>query len=215
MYRRRNRHSLGVYAFSVWLYAQDWGLPMKVVGVCVARAQEVTIGGRPVLTAIGKRAVDGAVAVGAGGLEGDEQADPSVHGGPAKAVYAYPIEHHAFWRTVRAQAGAAAWDAVLPPGLFGENLLIEGFTEERIWVGDRLRLPGCTLAVSAPRFPCAKFNAAMGFAQAARLMVQSGYCGAYLAVIEAGKVSAGDPFELLPGPREVNLRELFRATARA
>jgi MOSC domain-containing protein YiiM len=185
-----------------------------VLAVCTGRAQEVTIGDRRVLTAIGKRPVDGTAAVRPQGLEGDEQADPSVHGGPSKAVYAYPSGHHAFWRTVRAQAGAAAWDAPVPAGLFGENLLIEGLTEERLWIGDRLRLPACTLAVSAPRFPCAKFNAVMGFAQAARLMTQSGYCGAYLAVIEPGEVRAGDAFELLPGPREVNLRELFKATAR-
>jgi MOSC domain-containing protein YiiM len=67
------------------------------------------------------------------------------------------------------------------------------------------------LAVSEPRFPCFKFNAVMGFAQAGKLMAQSGYCGAYLAVIEPGTVCAGDAIELIAGPREVNLRELFKA----
>ena len=152
--------------------------------------------------------------VGPLGLQGDEQADPSVHGGPGKAVYAYPSEHHAFWRTVRAQAGLSLWDEPVPAGLFGENLLLEGITEERLWIGDRLRLPHCTLAVSEPRFPCFKFNAAMGFAQAGRLMSQSGFCGAYLGVVEPGHLSAGDLIELEPGPREVNLRELFRSRVR-
>lgn len=189
---------------------------MKVLQVCVGRAQEVAIGTRRTLTAIGKRPVgDRPVDVGPLGLQGDEQADPSVHGGPSKALYTYASEHHAFWRTVRAQARTARWHEPVPPGLFGENLLLEGLTEERLWIGDRLRLPGCVLAVSEPRFPCAKFNAAMGFAQASKLMVQSGYCGAYLAVIEPGQVRAGDAIELLPGPREVSLRELFRARARA
>lgn len=188
---------------------------MRVLQVCSGRAQEVTIGSRRVLTAMAKRPREGAVAVLPLGLEGDEQADLSVHGGRSKAVYAYPSEHHAFWRTVRAQARVSLWDEPVTPGLFGENLVLEGITEDRLWIGDRLRLPGCTLAVSEPRFPCFKFNATMGFAQATKLMVQSGFCGAYLGVIEPGSVSAGDAIELLPGPREVNLRELFRSRARA
>ncbi|MBL8342239.1 MAG: MOSC domain-containing protein [Rubrivivax sp.] len=189
---------------------------MKVLQVCAGRAQEVAVGQRRVVTAIGKRPVGaGPVAVGPPGLAGDEQADLTVHGGLSKALYAYPSEHHAFWRTVRAQARVALWDAPVAPGLFGENLLLQGLTEGQLWIGDRLRLPGCVLAVSEPRHPCFKFNAAMGFAQASKLMVQSGYCGAYLAVIEPGQVCAGDPIELLAGPREVSLLELFRVRARA
>lgn len=184
---------------------------MRILSVNVARAQPVRIGGRSVLTGGVKRPVDGPVAVRSLGLDGDEQADLSVHGGLAKAVYAYPGEHLAFWRTVRAQARAAPWDEPVPPGLLGENLTLDGLTEDRLWIGDRLRLPGCVLAVSEPRFPCYKLNAAMGFAQAARLMAQSGFCGAYLGVLEPGELRAGDAVVLEPGPREVNLRELFRA----
>jgi len=188
---------------------------MQVLSVNVARAEMRTIDGRRVSTAIAKRPVVGPVEVGPLGLAGDEQADPAVHGGLSKAVYAYPQAHFAFWQTVRAQARVTLWDEPLPPGSFGENLTIEGLAEDRLWIGDRLRLPGCVLAVSEPRFPCFKFNAAMGFAQAAKLMVQSGYCGSYLAVLEPGTLQAGDPIELLPGPREVSVRELFRARARA
>lgn len=184
---------------------------MRVLSVNVATARRVTIEGRTVLTAIGKRPVAGPVSVRPLGLEGDEQADLSVHGGLAKAVYAYPAEHFTFWQTVRAQARAALWDEPVAPGLLGENLTLEGLTEDRLWIGDRLVLPGCVLAVSEPRFPCFKFGAAMGFAQAVQLMAQSGYCGAYLGVLVPGRVSAGDPIVLEPGPREVNLRELFRA----
>lgn len=186
---------------------------MKVSSVNVGRAQSVQIGGRAVTSAIVKHAIAGPVAVKALGLEGDEQADLAVHGGLAKAVYAYPSEHFAFWRSVRAQAGAAAWDAALAPGSLGENLTLEGLTEERAWIGDRLHFPHCVLAVSQPRHPCAKFNAAMGFAHAARLMTQSAWCGFYLAVIEPGTIEAGEAFEVLPGPREVRIDELFRATA--
>jgi len=184
---------------------------MIVTSVNVARAAERQIDGRRVLTAIGKQPVAGPVAVGMLGLEGDEQADRTVHGGLSKAVYAYPAVHYAFWQRVRAQARVSLWDDPLPPGAMGENLTIDGLDETRLWIGDRLVLPGCTLAVSEPRLPCFKFNAAIGFAQASKLMAQSGYCGSYLGVIEPGRVTAGDEARLEAGPREVNLRELFRA----
>jgi MOSC domain-containing protein YiiM len=193
---------------------------MQVLSVNRAAASELQVGGHGVRSAIGKRPVEGAVAVRRLGLEGDEQADLSVHGGLSKAVYAYPHEHYAFWQTVRAQAGAAAWGEPLPFGAMGENLTVTGLLEDRLWIGDRLLVggtaeaPGCVLAVSEPRFPCFKFNAVMGFNQAAKLMVQSGFCGAYLGVIVPGPVQAGDAIELLPGPREVNLRDLFRSRAR-
>jgi MOSC domain-containing protein YiiM len=181
----------------------------RVLQVCVGFARRLPVEGRDVLSAIGKTPVTGPVAVRPLGLEGDEQADLSVHGGLAKAVYAYASEHLPFWQTVRAQAGVAAWGEAVPPGLFGENLLLQGLSEADLWIGDRLVLPGCVLAVSEPRQPCFKFNAALGFVHAAKLMQQSGYCGAYLAVLEPGHVSAGDAVTLQPGPREVNLRELF------
>lgn len=188
---------------------------MKLLSVNVARAATRLIDARPVLTAIGKQPVEGDVELRTPGLAGDEQADPSVHGGPTKAVYAYPTEHHALWRTIRAQAGVADWNAPLPFGLMGENLSLEGLLETEAWVGDVLRFPRCTLAVSEPRFPCFKFNAAMGFKHAAKMMVQSRTCGFYLAVREPGVIRAGETFELVPGPREVCIEELFRAKARA
>ncbi len=183
----------------------------RLTSVNVAPARLVEIKGRQVLTAIGKRPVDGPVAVRMLGLEGDEQADPSVHGGLAKAVYAYPSEHYPFWQTVRAQARVAPWDEALPPGALGENLTLAGLLETQAWIGDVLRFPDCELAVSEPRFPCFKFNAAMGFEQAAGLMQANAWCGFYLAVRVAGTLRAGDAFELVPGPREVGITELFRA----
>jgi MOSC domain-containing protein YiiM len=186
----------------------------KVLQVCIGRAREATIHGRKMLTAIHKQAVSGPVAVGPLGLAGDEQADLSLHGGLSKAVYAYPSEHLPFWQTVRAQARVGLWDETLPPGAFGENLLLQGLREHELWVGDRLVLPDCTLVVSEPRRPCGKFDAAMGFTQASKLMFQSGFCGAYLAVLKPGTVSAGESFTLQAGSRDVNLRELFKSRAR-
>ena len=187
---------------------------MHILSVSTARTASRLIQGQAVPTAIGKRPVSGAVAVRPLGLDGDEQADQTVHGGLSKAIYAYPVAHYAFWQGVRAQASVAAVDAVLPHGFMGENLTIQGLLEQDLWIGDRLQLPGCVLAVSEPRQPCFKFNAVMGFKQASKLMAQSGYSGAYLAVIEPGQLSAGDAITLLPGPREVNLRELFMARMR-
>jgi MOSC domain-containing protein YiiM len=191
--------------------ANDNGV-MEVTRVNVGSARRIGVGARTVMSAIGKRPVAGRVGVLPLGLVGDEQADLSVHGGLSKAVYAYPREHFDFWRTVRAQAGVALWDAALEPGAMGENLTLTGLTEDRVWVGDVLRFPHCALAVSEPRQPCFKFNAAMGFAHAAKLMVQSGWSGFYLAVREPGTIEAGESFVLEPGPREVRIDELFRAT---
>jgi MOSC domain-containing protein YiiM len=190
--------------------------PLRLLQLCVGRTRNTEINGQNVLTAIGKQPRSGVVPVKALGLDGDEQADQTVHGGLSKAVYAYPSEHLPFWQTVRAQAGVADWNAPLAPGLLGENLLLQGVLEDGLWIGDLLHFSGtghggCVLAVSEPRFPCFKFNHAMDFKHAARLMQQSGFCGAYLAVRVPGTLQAGDTFRLEPGPREVNVRELFRA----
>lgn len=186
----------------------------ELLSLNAGRAEEVSIDGRRVLTAIGKREVTGALRVAALGLAGDEQADPSVHGGLSKALYAYPSEHYAFWKTVRAQARVGEWGEMLPHGALGENLTLKGLLEAQVWIGDLLQFPDCTLAVSEPRFPCFKLNAALGFRQAASMMTSSGWCGFYLAVREAGTLQAGQSFVLVPGPREVGIPELFRARSR-
>ena len=186
-------------------------MPGTLASLNVSLARPMVIDDREVMTGIGKRPAEGVVAVGPLGLAGDEQADLSVHGGPSKAVYAYPSEHYPFWQTVRAQAKAAAWGAELPPGSIGENLTLAGLLEDQVCIGDVLRFAGCELAVSEPRFPCFKFNAAMGFSQASKLMAANGWCGFYLAVRRPGRLRAGEAFELIPGPREVGITELFRA----
>ena len=186
-------------------------MTMTLQSLNVSVARRVEINGRHVMTAIGKRAVSGPLAVRPLGLEGDEQADLTVHGGLSKAVYAYPREHYPFWQTVRAQAKVSLWDEPMPNGFMGENLTLSGLLETQVWVGDVLRFANCELAVSEPRFPCFKFNAAMGFNQASKLMAANAWCGFYLAVRVPGTLAAGEEFELLPGPREVGITELFRA----
>lgn len=176
------------------------------------KAERITTAdGRSFLTAYGKRPRTGPVMAGPLGLEGDEQADPTVHGGRSKAIYAYPLVHYAFWKTVRSQARAQLWEESPEPGLMGENLTLEGLIEGQVWIGDRLRFPHCVLAVSEPRMPCGKFDALMGFRQASKMMAQSGYCGFYLSVIIDGPLQAGECAEVLPGPRAVSIAEAFRS----
>ncbi len=190
----------------------------QILSVNVAQAQPMLIDGRQILSAIDKRPVSRLdkperIAVAPLGLAGDEQADPTVHGGLNKAIYAYPHEHYAFWQTVRAQAKVAAWDDAPPHGLMGENLTLTGLLEADAHVGDMLHLPDCVLVVSEPRQPCYKFEARM-FRQASKLMVQSGYCGFYLRVLRPGSLAAGEHYRLEPGTREVSIRALFELKMR-
>ena len=186
-------------------------LSLQVLSVQLAAARRVSMGGRQVLTAMGKQAVTGPVPVLPLGLLGDEQADLSVHGGLEKAVYAYPAEHYPFWQAARREQGLDQIDDSLPFGSLGENITLQGLLESEVWAGDVLRFPHCELQVRIPREPCYKFNAAMGFTRASRLMAQSGFCGFYLSVLTPGTLSAGDSFELLPGRRGVSITQLFAA----
>jgi len=184
---------------------------MYIESIQIGQARKVLMAGRSVLTAIRKSPVAGPVVVHPLGLEGDEQADPSVHGGLDKAVYAYPAEHYAFWQAQREAAGLADIDDALPFGAVGENLTLRGLLEAHVWVGDVLRFSQCALRVEQPREPCFKFNAAMGFNTAVKAMAQSGFCGFYLSVDQPGVLQAGEAFELLPGPRRVGVPERFNA----
>jgi MOSC domain-containing protein YiiM len=180
---------------------------LRVLSVNVGCCQRLRVGQRSVLSAIGKRAVAGAVSVGRLGLEGDEQADPSVHGGLAKAVYAYPAAHYAFWQAQRRERGVSLFDETLPPGFMGENLTVEGLLENEVFVGDRLHFPDCVLRVAAPREPCYKFDAVMGFARAGRTMALAGNCGYYLAVEQPGTIAAGQEAWLQPGQRALSIAQ--------
>ena len=182
-----------------------------IVSVQLGVARRIKVGERSILTAYGKQPVAQAVPVLPLGLMGDEQADLSIHGGLEKAVYAYPSEHYAFWQAARREAGLGDIDDSLPPGSLGENLTLAGLLETGVWAGDVLKFPGCELRVTLPREPCYKFNAAMGFARASKLMAQTGFCGFYLAVKTPGVLRAGDAFEVVPGRRGVGIPALFAA----
>jgi MOSC domain-containing protein YiiM len=161
------------------------------------------------VTPTGCRSLEGDVALGSLGLESDAQLRYDPHAEISKALYAYPREHYAIWQTMRAQAQVASWDDSLPYGSLGESLTLEGLVESDLWIGDVLRLPRCQLAVSAPGVAGEALNTRMGFPQASRMMIQSGWCGFYLAVREAGWLAAGETFSVVPGPRHISVRELF------
>jgi MOSC domain-containing protein YiiM len=183
---------------------------MHLLSINIVQAKPLLASGRKVLSAIGKRTAQGAVPVMPMGLLGDEQADLSVHGGLEKAVYAYPVEHYAFWQAARREAGVSLFDEDLPHGFMGENLTIAGLLEADVFVGDVLRFPQCTLRVEAPREPCFKFAAVMGFATSGKRMVQEARCGFYLSVAEPGSLQAGESFTLSPGARRLSIADAIR-----
>ena len=179
----------------------------RVLSVQVGTSRLLRVGDRNLRSAIAKQPVEGPVAVGPLGLAGDEQNDLSVHGGLSKAVYALPSEHLAWWRAQRQAAGVSLFDEPIAAGTLGENLSLQGLTEAQVFIGDTLHFPHVVLRVTEPRQPCAKFNAVMGYELAARQMVQSGRCGFYLAVEQAGPLSAGESFEVRPGARTTSIAQ--------
>ena len=186
----------------------------RLLSIQTGKVRPLRVGERKLMSAIGKSPIDGAVTVGPLGLAGDEQADLSVHGGLSKAVYALPSEHLAWWQQQRQARGVTLFEETLAPGYLGENLSLQGLLEHEVFIGDLLLFEEVTLRVTQPREPCSKFNAVMGYAQAAKDMVQSSRSGFYLAVDVAGLLRAGEPFELLPGPRATSIAQALGHKAR-
>ena len=138
------------------------------------------------------------------GLEGDEQVDLSVHGGLEKAVYAFCTEHYATWKDWLVSMSGAA-DRLDHYGAFGENLTVEGFGEETVFVGDVWRIGQTVLRITEPRSPCFKFTALMKAPLAARRMFETHQSGWYLQVVQPGTIQAGDRIVVEPGPREMSI----------
>jgi MOSC domain-containing protein YiiM len=143
------------------------------------------------------------------GLVGDEHVDLSVHGGLEKAVYLYPFEHYEWWRERRLEAAVADPDRQLEFGAFGENLTTRGLLEQDLWVGDRIVIGDVVMRVEAPRNPCFKFNAVMGYKRASKHMMLNGRTGVYLSVINTGDIRAGSRVEVVPGRREESIASLL------
>ncbi len=182
-------------------------MSIQLLSVNTAGVSKLLIDGQLHASAIRKRSTPAVVTVGPLGLAGDDQADPRYHGGVNKAVYAYPHEHYAWWQQQRAQHGLP--DSPLPYGFMGENLTLTGLLETELYVGDFLHFPDCTLRVTEPREPCFKFTHVMGYARAAKDMLQTGFSGSYFAVSRAGNVQAGQTAHVEAGSRQTPLLSLL------
>jgi len=146
--------------------------------------------GQDVRTGIFKSPVGRRVQLRALNLEGDKQGDLSVHGGPNKAVYAYPSEHYEYWREELPEEE-------LPWGSFGENFTIEGLREHDVFVGDRFRIGTAEVIVTQPRMPCYKLNLKFNRHDMLKRFLRSQRFGFYLRVLQEGEVGAGDEMVLL------------------
>ncbi|HEX8163412.1 MAG TPA: MOSC domain-containing protein [Pyrinomonadaceae bacterium] len=163
---------------------------MRLVSVNVGRPRLAEWRGRLVSTGIFKEPVAGRVMLRRLNLDGDRQADLTVHGGRDKAVYAYPSEHYPRWR-------AELPHPQLAYGGFGENFTTEGLDETTVNVGDEFRVGSARVVATQPRQPCFKLGLRFGRADMVRLFHESRRSGFYLAVLEEGEVGAGDAFELV------------------
>ncbi|MCE3241731.1 MAG: domain containing protein, partial [Deltaproteobacteria bacterium] len=163
---------------------------MRLISVNVGLPRVVTLKGDPVSTGIFKEPVAGRVMLRTLNLDGDRQADLSVHGGPSKAVYVYPSEHYDFWK--RELPGLK-----LPWGMFGENFTSAGLFESELNIGDRFRVGSAVVMVTEPRMPCYKLGIKFGRSDIVKKFLASERTGFYFAVLQEGEVAAGDPIELI------------------
>jgi MOSC domain-containing protein YiiM len=163
---------------------------MKVLSICVGRPREIEWRGKLVLTSIFKTPVYHRVHVARENIDGDQQSDLTVHGGPEKAVYAYPDEHYPFWRRELP-------DRELSWGAFGENFTTEGLLENEIAIGDRFRIGTAEFIITQPRMPCYKLGVRFGRPDMVKRFHLSRRNGFYFAVEKEGEVAAGDAIEPL------------------
>lgn len=163
---------------------------MKLISLSVARPRLMVANGQTISTGIFKEPVAGRIRLRQLNLDGDRQADLSVHGGIDKAVYAYPAEHYDRWRDELPEMR-------LPFGMFGENFTTEGLSEEGVHVGDQFRIGSAEVTVTCPRLPCNKLATKFGRADIIKRMLVSGRSGFYCSVLKEGEVGAGDGIELI------------------
>jgi len=161
---------------------------MKVASVNVGLPREIIWKERYVNTAIFKSPVEGTIPLRKLNLDGDRQADLVVHGGPDKAIYAYPLEHYEYWRTRVPETPETM-------GAFGENLTRRGVLEEDLNIGDQVRVGTALLQVSQPRMPCYKLQVRFNRDDMTKLFAQNRRSGFYFSVLEEGEVKAGDAIE--------------------
>ena len=180
---------------------------MKVLSLNVGLPREVTWQGKRVTTGIFKEPIQERVMMRTLNLDGDQQADLTVHGGVSKAVYAYPSEHYNYWRS-ELPGMDLSW------GMFGENFTTEGFLEDAVYIGDRFRIGETEVMVTEPRMPCYKLGIKFGRADIIKRFLASRRTGFYFAVMREGMVSAGDDVELIEREQqEIRVADVTRLYA--
>lgn len=178
----------------------------RIVSVNVGLPRDTVWNGHHVSTGIFKEPVAGRVRVRTLGLEGDKQADLTVHGGTEKAVYAYPSEHYDFWRNELGRT-SMAW------GMFGENLTTRGLLEDAVRLGDEYRVGSVTFQVTQPRFPCYKLGIKFGTMEMVKRFQESRRSGFYLSVKQVGEIRTGDGIELIRSDNtQPTIPEVFMET---
>ena len=163
---------------------------MELLSLSVGLPRDVLWRGRTVATGIFKQPVEGRVALRKLNLDGDRQADLTVHGGAHKAVYVYPLEHYAYWKKELP-------DRDLPPSSFGENFTTEGLLEGSLYIGDRFSVGSAEVVVTQPRLPCYKLGVRFQSEDMVKRFLASGRSGFYLAVTREGEVGADDRISVI------------------
>ncbi len=163
---------------------------MKLISLNVGLPRETAWQGKHVTTGIFKQSITGPVMVRTLNVDGDRQADLSVHGGIDKAIYAYPAQHYEYWR-------GELPGVDLPWGMFGENFTIEGLLEDSVYIGDRYRIGEAEVVITQPRLPCYKLGVWFGRADMVKKFLASRRTGFYFAVKREGIVQAGDSIDFL------------------
>jgi MOSC domain-containing protein YiiM len=166
----------------------------KLISVNVGLPRVVISNGETVSTGIFKEPVAGRVILRTLNLDGDRQADLSVHGGPSKAVYVYPSEHYDYWKRELP-------DIELPWGMFGENFTTAGLFESKLNIGDKFRVGSAVVVVTEPRMPCYKLGIRFGRADIVKRFLASERTGFYFTVLQEGEVGVGDQLELIEGSK--------------
>jgi MOSC domain-containing protein YiiM len=177
---------------------------MKLFSLNVGVPREVPYLDGTVSTGIYKQPVEGCVTLRRLNLDGDRQADLTVHGGPYKAVYCYPHEHYAYWKS-------ALPGRELPIAIFGENFTTEGMFENTVHIGDRFAVGTAEIAVTQPRQPCFKLGIRFSDGLMIKRFLASGRSGFYVKVEKSGEVAAGDEITLLArDPEAISIADFNR-----
>jgi MOSC domain-containing protein YiiM len=178
--------------------------PARLVSLNVGLPRELTWHGMNVTTGIFKYPVKGRVALRKLNLDGDRQADLTVHGGEHKAVYCYSLEHYDYWK--KELPGVD-----LPMGSFGENFTMEGLLEDSVHLGDQFSVGSAELVVTQPRMPCYKLGVRFDSTDMVKRFLASGRMGFYVAVTREGEVGAGDEIRIIARDRNaVPVTEITR-----